>query len=79
MTIGGGILVAIFAEWASGGFCALGRVHEALFGMTLVGLGVQTLFGSFFLSVLGLRKNLRLESEGERAAELAPERERVPV
>jgi hypothetical protein len=77
--IGGGILVAIFAEWASGGFGALGRVHEALFGMTLVGLGVQTLFGSFFLSVLGLRKNLRLESEAERAAELESERERVPV
>jgi glycosyltransferase involved in cell wall biosynthesis len=77
--IGGGILVAIFAEWASGGFGALGRVHEALFGMTLVGLGVQTLFGSFFLSVLGLRKNLRLESEADRAAELEPERERVPV
>jgi hypothetical protein len=47
--------------------------------MTLVGLGVQTLFGSFFLSVLGLRKNLRLESEAERAAEHEPERERVPV
>jgi glycosyltransferase involved in cell wall biosynthesis len=77
--IGGGILVAIFAEWASGGFRALGRVHEALFGMTLVGLGMQTLFGSFFLSVLGLRKNLLLGSEEERPAEIVPERERVPV
>jgi glycosyltransferase involved in cell wall biosynthesis len=64
--IGGGILVAIFVEWASGGFRALGRVHEALFGMTLVGLGMQTLFGSFFLSVLGLRKHLLLGSDGER-------------
>jgi hypothetical protein len=61
--IGIGVLVAIFAEWASGGFGALGRAHEALFGMTLVGLGVQILFGSFFLSVLGLRKQLRLGSD----------------
>jgi glycosyltransferase involved in cell wall biosynthesis len=63
LLIGIGVLVAIFAEWASGGFRALGRVHEALFGMTLVGLGVQTLFGSFFLSVLGLRKRPRLGSD----------------
>ena len=77
--IGGGVLVAIFAEWASGGFGALGRVHEAVFGMTLVALGMQTLFGSFFLSVLGLRKHLVLGSEREQAAELERERERVPV
>ena len=73
--IGGGILVAIFVEWATGGFGALGRVHEALFGMTLVGLGMQTLFGSFFLSVLGLRKHLLLASDGEPAAAVEEERE----
>jgi glycosyltransferase involved in cell wall biosynthesis len=77
--IGGGVLVAIFAEWASGGFGALGREHEAIFGMTLVALGMQTLFGSFFLSVLGLRKHLVLGSEREQAAEVERERERVPV
>jgi glycosyltransferase involved in cell wall biosynthesis len=67
--IGGGVLVAIFAEWASGGFRELGREHEALFGMTMVGLGVQTLFGSFFLSVLGLRKHLLIEPSDAEAAE----------
>ena len=77
--IGGGVLVAIFAEWASGGFRELGREHEAVFGMTLVALGMQTLFGSFFLSVLGLRKHLLLGSERRHAAEVEPERERVPV
>jgi hypothetical protein len=66
--LGGGVLVAIFAEWASGGFRELGRVHEALFGMTLVGLGMQTLFGSFFLSVLGLRRHLLLESDRQPEA-----------
>jgi glycosyltransferase involved in cell wall biosynthesis len=73
--VGGGVLTAIFVEWASGGFRALGRVHEALFGMTLVGLGMQTLFGSFFLSVLGLRKHLLLGSDREPTAETEKERE----
>ena len=75
VVVGGGVLVAILAEWASGGFGALGRVHEALFGMTLVGLGVQTLFGSFFLSVLGLRKHLRLRLETTRQAVEEQDRE----
>jgi glycosyltransferase involved in cell wall biosynthesis len=65
------VLAAIFAEWASGGFRDLGRVHEAVFGMTVVALGMQTLFGSFFLSVLGLRKQLLLEED--RAPEQARE------
>jgi glycosyltransferase involved in cell wall biosynthesis len=76
---GGGVLVAIFVEWASGGFRELGRVHEALFGMTLVGLGMQTLFGSFFLSVLGLRKHLLLgpaETQAE-AGDAARDRDLV--
>jgi glycosyltransferase involved in cell wall biosynthesis len=74
--LGGGILIAIFAEWASGGFRELGRVHEALLGMTLVGLGMQTLFGSFFLSVLGLRRHLRL---GEDQAPAGSESDREVV
>jgi glycosyltransferase involved in cell wall biosynthesis len=73
--IGSAVLVAIFAEWASGGFRALGREHEALFGMTLVGLGIQTLFGSFFLSVLGLRKDLLLGSDRQPTEETERERE----
>jgi glycosyltransferase involved in cell wall biosynthesis len=73
--IGGGVLVAIFAEWAAGGFGALGRVHEALFGMTIIGLGMQTLFGSFFLSVLGLRKHLLLGSDREPTQETERKRE----
>jgi glycosyltransferase involved in cell wall biosynthesis len=63
---GGGILIAglallgtIFGKWAAGGFGALHQEHPALLGLTLIGLGVQILFGSFFLSVLGLRKHIR--------------------
>ena len=61
---GGVILTAIFLEWAAGGFGVLGRTHESLLGLTLVGLGTQTIFAAFFLSVLGLR--WRSQEEAER-------------
>jgi glycosyltransferase involved in cell wall biosynthesis len=78
LLLGAGILVAIFVEWVRNDFGALAREHESLLGMTLVGLGVQIIFGSFFLSVLGLRKDLLLDrrarefeqSESETAREL---------
>ena len=53
------ILGTIFGKWAASGFGALHEEHPALLGLTLVGLGFQILFGSFFLSVLGLRKHIR--------------------
>ena len=71
--VGMGILGGIFVEWATGGFGALSRVYLALLGLTLVGLGVQAVFGSFFVSVLGLRTDLRLDDEAvdqERREEL---------
>jgi glycosyltransferase involved in cell wall biosynthesis len=52
---GAAVLAWIFLDWWSSGFGVLAREHEALFGLTLVGLGLQTMFASFFLSVLGLR------------------------
>jgi glycosyltransferase involved in cell wall biosynthesis len=48
------ILGAIFVAWAKNDFGMLARQHESLLGLTLIGLGVQVVFGSFFLSVLGL-------------------------
>jgi glycosyltransferase involved in cell wall biosynthesis len=66
LVIGGFVLIAgiallgaIFGKWAAGGFGSLHEEHPALLGLTLIGLGVQILFGSFFLSVLGLRKHIR--------------------
>jgi glycosyltransferase involved in cell wall biosynthesis len=52
---GGTILVAIFVEWARNDYGVLAREHESLLGLTLVGLGFQVVFASFFLSVLRLR------------------------
>ena len=53
------LLGTIFGRWAASGFGALHEEHPALLGLTLIGLGVQILFGSFFLDVLGLRKHIR--------------------
>jgi glycosyltransferase involved in cell wall biosynthesis len=52
---GAAVLGWIFFDWWSSGFGVLAREHQALFGLTLVGLGLQTMFASFFLSVLALR------------------------
>ena len=70
-----GLIGGIFIEWASGGFGALSQVYLALLGLTLAGLGVQAVFASFFLSILGLRSETAPELEQPEAA---PERE-VPV
>jgi glycosyltransferase involved in cell wall biosynthesis len=45
-------LAAIFVEWASEGFGALGRVYETALLVTLLGLGLQVVFGAFFLALL---------------------------
>jgi glycosyltransferase involved in cell wall biosynthesis len=66
VTFGGfGLLLGIFVEWAASGYGALAREYLAILGLTLAGLGVQTVFASFFLSVLGLRNDFILEARGE--------------
>jgi Glycosyl transferase family 2 len=48
-------LVAVFAEWAGGGFGPLGRAYETALAVTILGLGIQIVFSSFFLGLLTLR------------------------
>jgi len=45
-------LVAVGAEWAAGGFGALGRAYETALLVTGLGLGIQVVFGAFFLALL---------------------------
>ena len=71
---GFGLIAGIFVEWAASGFGALSQVYLALLGLTLAGLGVQAVFASFFLSVLGLRNDFILDERSEEASE-----EAVPV
>jgi len=65
-------LAAIFVEWASDGFGALGRVYETALLVTLLGLGLQVVFGAFFLALLTMPLTAPRELATEAVAE-APE------
>jgi glycosyltransferase involved in cell wall biosynthesis len=45
-------LTAVGVEWAVNGFGALGRVYETALLATTLGLGIQIVFGAFFLALL---------------------------
>jgi glycosyltransferase involved in cell wall biosynthesis len=61
--LGGGLLIlaafailgAIFVAWAFGGFGTLRHEYATALGLTLLGLGMQIVFGSFFLALLTMR------------------------
>jgi glycosyltransferase involved in cell wall biosynthesis len=46
----------IFIEWFNHSFGALYRIREAILAMTLLVIGLQTVFSSFFISLLSLRR-----------------------
>jgi hypothetical protein len=59
LLLGGGLvllalvgLAAVGAEWAAEGFGTLGRAYETALLATLLGLGIQVVFGAFFLALL---------------------------
>jgi glycosyltransferase involved in cell wall biosynthesis len=54
--IGAGINTLIFLEWFSRNFGALHRIRESIVAMTFTVIGLQTIFSSFFLSLLFLEK-----------------------
>jgi hypothetical protein len=56
--LGAGVVVLgyVVARWIANGFENLHEEHLSVLGMTLVGLGAQAIFASFFLSILGLRR-----------------------
>jgi hypothetical protein len=45
-------LTAVGVEWAANGFGALGRAYETALLITGLGLGIQIVFGAFFLALL---------------------------
>ena len=59
-------LVAVGAEWAAGGFGALGRAYETALLVTALGIGIQIVFGAFFLALLTMP--LRQVSSGGNGA-----------
>ena len=54
---------AIVVTWIDRGFGELREEKLATVGLTLVVLGIQTVFGAFFLSVLGLHRRPRPSDE----------------
>lgn len=54
--LGFGINLFIFIEWFSKHFGALYRIRESILAMTLLVIGLQTIFSSFFISLLFLKK-----------------------
>jgi hypothetical protein len=76
---GAGVLLAVFVRWANAGFGRLGDEYPTALGATLIGLGVQTIFGSFFISLLTMRSGRNDEApqapivvdehDGERRSE----------
>ncbi|MCM8795313.1 MAG: glycosyltransferase family 2 protein [Candidatus Omnitrophica bacterium] len=50
------ILIFIFLEWFFRHFGALHRIRESILAMTLLTIGLQTIFSSFFISLLFLER-----------------------
>ena len=53
------VLAYVVIRWIVNGFGVLHEEHLSVVALTLIGLGIQTVFGSFFLSILGLDRRDR--------------------
>lgn len=53
---GGLMLFFIFLEWLSKSFGPLHRIRESIMAMTLIVIGLQTIFSSFFISLLFIER-----------------------
>jgi hypothetical protein len=58
-------------SWASAGFGPLGHEYATALGFTLLGLGIQVVFGSFFLALLTMRL---ADAPAEREESAVPKR-----
>ena len=69
-----GFIVDAFVayKWVKSGFGALDEVRTALFALLMMALGAQTIFSSFFLSILGIRsrKPVKRLFEDERSEQI---------
>jgi glycosyltransferase involved in cell wall biosynthesis len=54
--IGLGIFLIILYTWIKSGFSDLDQIKNAISGLTLLVIGIQTIFSSFMLSILGIRE-----------------------
>ncbi len=59
--LGAAIALAILFQWVGSGFQALNQVRLAIFGMTILMVGVQLVFSSFLLSMMSIRHRQQSE------------------
>jgi hypothetical protein len=72
--VGAAICGTVLVLWLQRGLGPLREEHLAVVGLTLVVLGLQAIFGSFLLSVLGLkRKSVAPVREEQRDEQPVPE------
>jgi hypothetical protein len=57
--LGLALALTVLVIWIHRGFGELREEKLAVAGLTLIVLGIQTIFGAFFLSILGLRRRSR--------------------
>ncbi len=50
------IYLAIFFKWIESGLPALNEIKNSIVALTLIVIGVQTIFSSFMLSILGIKE-----------------------
>jgi glycosyltransferase involved in cell wall biosynthesis len=56
---GSGVAIGVLITWINRGFGALGDEKLAILSLTLIVVGLQVIFTSFFLSIVGLRRSDR--------------------
>ena len=54
--IGLSLYLYILIKWAISGFGALEEIRMGILALTLTIIGIQTVFSSFFLSMLGIKR-----------------------
>jgi hypothetical protein len=50
------IFTTIFYKWTSSNFGELNEIKNSIIALTLITIGVQTIFSSFMLSILGIKE-----------------------
>ena len=63
--VGAGVAATVFFRWANAGFGALADEYPTALAVTLFGLGVQTIFGSFFIGLLTMRSDREATAPSE--------------
>jgi len=54
--LGAIIYITIFLKWLNAGFGALQEFKNSIIALTLIVIGIQTIFSSFILSILGIKE-----------------------